>query len=300
MIPHILIERLPSKFQSGIRRILPKLPIPIAMPNRICWVTGTPGGLDFSVVNIEKPERRFVTSFLKPGMTVLDVGAHHGLYTTLMSKLVGPSGRVIAFEPSPRELVGLTRHLRLNGCRNVSVAAVAVGSAAGAADLYVVQDERSGANSLRRPQLDGRLNDSVRISVPVTALDQYLSEHGISHVDFIKMDIEGAELDAFKGAARLLTGRDKPALMVEMSDMVTAPWGYPAREKYDLLSAWDYQWSEISPDGELSPSPIRDHYDGFENLVARPSPDPRRDGSRSGWSSPPPRRRPSRTWPGGA
>ncbi len=251
-----------------IRRVLPKVPIPIAMPHGICWVTGAPGDLDLPVVNVEKPERQFVASFLQPGMTVLDVGAHHGLYTTLMSKLVGPFGKVIAFEPSPRELVGLTRQLRVNGSRNVSVAPVAVGSSDGTADLYVVQRERSGANSLRRPRLDGRLNDSVRISVPVTTLDEYLGEHGIGQVDFVKMDIEGAELDAFKGAERLLTGRHKPALMVEMSDMVTAPWGYPAVDKYDLLSAWGYRWFEISPEGGLSPSPRRDHYDGIENLVA--------------------------------
>lgn len=272
MIPQSLIERLPIKFRWGIRRFFPRIPIPIALPHGVCWVATHPGGLDLSVVSVETAERRFVSSFLRPGMTALDVGAHHGLYTTLISKLVGPSGTVIAFEPSPRERIGLNRHLRLNSCRNVIVAPLAVGSFRGTAEFFMVEDVRSGASSLRQPMLDGRFVGSVKISVPVTALDEYLDEHGIDYVDFIKMDIEGAELDALTGAERLLTGKGKPTLMIEMSDIVTAAWGYPCTKKYDLLRAWGYDWFVIAEDGSLSLSPRRDHYEGFENLVAMPIP----------------------------
>jgi len=223
-----------------------------------------------SVAVIEKPDREFVSSFLKPGMTALDVGAHHGLYTTLMSKLVGPTGRVIAFEPSQRERLGLERHLRLNGCRNVRVEPHAIGSSVGQAEFFVVDGDQSGANSLRMPVLDGRTISTHSVSVPVTTIDQYLMDHDIEHVDFIKMDIEGAELEAFNGAEGLLTGKDRPPLMTEMSDMVTKSWGYHSREKYDLLSRWEYDWYSILPDGRLLPSPRRETYEGVDNFVAFP------------------------------
>jgi len=71
--------------------------------------------------SFEKAEIHFVENFLKEGMTVLDIGAHHGFYTILASKKVGPSGRVIAFEPSPRERRRLLLHLKLNQCSNVKV-----------------------------------------------------------------------------------------------------------------------------------------------------------------------------------
>jgi FkbM family methyltransferase len=207
-------------------------------------------------------------------MTVLDLGAHHGLYTTLMSRLVGPSGKVLAFEPSPRERRGLDRHLRLNGCNNVTVVPMAVSSSTGAAEFYLVENLRSGASSLRRTALDGRFPKSARIRVQVTSLDRYLGDTGINRVDFIKMDIEGAELEAFKGAKRLLTATNRPTLVVEMSDQVTKSWGYLCREKYDLLASWGYEWYAIQPDGRLTRSPRQEEYDEFSNLVAKPMPVP--------------------------
>ena len=271
MIPLQVAERIPSKIIWGLRRFLPPIPLPVCLPYRICWTATYPNGFDLWVVNIEKGERRFVAGFLRPGMTVLDLGAHHGLFTTLMSRLVGPSGRVLAFEPSPRERRGLERHIRLNACTNVMVVPMAVSSAAGDAEFYMVENRRSGASGLRRTQLDGRFPKSERIQVRVAALDEYLGNAGITQVDFMKMDIEGAELEAFKGATKLLTSTRRPTIMVEMADQVTGAWGYSSREKYDLLSSWGYDWYAIQPDGTLVASPRRDEYDGFSNLVAKPS-----------------------------
>jgi len=212
VIPLQVAERIPSKIIWGLRRFLPPIPLPVCLPYRICWTATYPNGFDLWVVNIEKGERRFVAGFLRPGMTVLDLGAHHGLFTTLMSRLVGPSGRVLAFEPSPRERRGLERHIRLNACTNVTVVPMAVSSSAGNAEFYMVENRRSGASGLRRTQLDGRFPKSERIQVRVAALDEYLGNASINYVDFVKMDIEGAELEAFKGAKKLLTSTaDRPS-----------------------------------------------------------------------------------------
>jgi len=84
--------------------------------------------------SFEDGETRFVQKFLRPGMTVVDVGAHHGLYTLLASKGVGRRGKVIAFEPSMRERRRLLSHLRVNACWNVVLEGCALGDEVGEAD----------------------------------------------------------------------------------------------------------------------------------------------------------------------
>jgi FkbM family methyltransferase len=136
-------------------------------------------------------------------MTALDIGAHHGLYTLLCSKRVGLKGQVIAFEASPRECRRLAKHVRLNSCRNVGIEPHAVGSESGSADLYVVTGSCDWGNSLRAPVV---FKSTFKIPVQVSPVDDVLLELGISRVDSIKLDVEGAELSALKGTARLLRG----------------------------------------------------------------------------------------------
>ena len=117
----------------------------------------------------EPAELAFVERFLRPGMTVLDLGAHQGLYTLLASKRVGSSGRVIAFEPSPRERRALRLHLTLNLRSNVMVQGLAVGDENTEADLHVVRGTQRGCNSLRPPDVDSG-TATVRVHVAIGRL----------------------------------------------------------------------------------------------------------------------------------
>src|SRR6202022_4832032 len=105
------------------------------------WWLAEKSALDDDLVQegFEDAEIAFVHRLLRPGMTVLDAGAHHGLYTLLASKRVGKQGRVIAFEPSPRERKRLRRHLRVNRCKNVDVQSCALGDQGREADLFLVE-----------------------------------------------------------------------------------------------------------------------------------------------------------------
>jgi len=185
----------------------------------------------------ERDERRIVDTVVKPGMTVLDVGAHAGLYTMIAARRARPGGRVIAFEPSARERARLERHLRINGINGVTIEPMALGAVNGDGDLFVVEGAQTGCNSLR--PVPGEHAATTR--VPIRALDSYAAEHQIDRVDFVKMDIEGGERDALLGGEALFR-RTRPTLLIEIEPARIAPWGYEAREIFELVASWDYEW----------------------------------------------------------
>lgn len=250
-----------------LRRWFPRMPIPIRLPFGAWWVAEH-SALDWTILNVgfEREEIQFVDKFLRPGMTVLDVGAHHGLYTLLASKRVGRSGKVIAFEPSPRERERLSRHVRFNRCSNVKIEAFALGSSQSQADLYLTDGMNDWCNSLCR-QAAGDVACTVRVDV--LALDEYLTKVGLSGVDFMKVDVEGAELGLLNGARKLLSSTLRPVILCEVQDRRTAPWGYRAEEIVQFLDGLGYQWFLPLGRGRLRPVYAKSGpYDN--NFVAAP------------------------------
>jgi FkbM family methyltransferase len=252
---------------NRLRRLVPSMRMPLRLPFGAWWLAEH-SALDRELIydGFETAESAFVARFLRPGMTVLDVGAHHGLYTLLASKCVGRSGRVIAFEPSSRERRRLARHLRVNRCGNVEVRPFALGDRAGEADLYLVEGAHDWCNSLRAPNVEERTS---KVRVEVRSLDDVLEGINWPRVDFIKLDVEGAELSFLYGARRMLRSDVRPAILVEVQDVRTAPWGYAAREIVRFLAESGYSWFALADDGSLeSVSSELPSYDG--NLVALP------------------------------
>src|SRR5260370_9532310 len=98
------------------------MPIPLRLTFRAWWLAQK-SALDDDLIHegFEEAEMAFVEKLLQPRMTGLDAGAHHGLHTLLASKRLGRHGRVIAFEPSPRERQRRRRPLRVHRCTNVDV-----------------------------------------------------------------------------------------------------------------------------------------------------------------------------------
>jgi FkbM family methyltransferase len=252
---------------NRVRRLVPSMPVPLRLPFGAWWLAES-SALDRSLIyeGFETAEAALVARFLRPGMTVLDVGAHHGLYTLLASKRVGRDGTVIAFEPSPRERRRLMRHLRVNRCGNVDVRSFALGDRAGEADLFLVEGEHDWCNSLRAPNVEERTST---IRVEVRRLDDVLEALRVVRVDFIKLDVEGAELSFLRGARRLLGDEMRPGILAEVQDVQTAPWGYAARDIVRFLADAGYGWFALADDGSLrSVSSDLASYD--ENLVALP------------------------------
>ena len=158
--------------------------------------------------NFEPEQTALVATLVKPGETVVDLGAHIGYYTLLFAKLVGPSGRVIAFEPSPDSCAILRRNVAKNGLANVTVENAAAGAAS-----------RSGVLHLSANRLDHHTGDASgegageTVPVDVVALDSYFDP--TATIDFVKMDIQGAEPAALRGMERVLARSPNARILTE-------------------------------------------------------------------------------------
>jgi FkbM family methyltransferase len=250
------------------RSLMSVIPVPLRLSFGAWWLLQHDNlGEPLRAGAFEKEELDFVGRFLRPGMTVLDLGAHQGLYTLLASKQVGPTGRVFSFEPSPRERRKLRAHLVLNFCVNVRVQPIALGVRQATADLFVVQGYETGCNSLKPPVVG---SGTLPVSVRVDTLDHWIETVPLDHVDFIKLDVEGAELDVLQGATMLLHRRPRPLILAEVQDVRTAPWGYRASEILNYLRDRDFIWFRILPGGTLAELDLTvDSFDG--NFVACPA-----------------------------
>jgi len=254
-------------FYARWKRLFPNIAVPVRLPFGAWWVARNDYlGSTLTFDGYEPAERAFVQRFLQPGMTVLDIGAHQGYYTLLASKLVGPAGRVIAFEPSSREQKALRLNLILNRCRNVTVQRLALGSEEKETTLYVATGWRTGCNSLKPPAIP---DETSTMRVRVARLDDWLERLKVAQVDFIKLDVEGAELDVLRGAARLLDRKPRPVIIAEVQDVRTLPWGYRANEIIQHLSGKGYKWLRLVEDGSTEGLELSaDEFEG--NFVAVP------------------------------
>jgi FkbM family methyltransferase len=153
-----------------------------------------------------------ISRLLRSGDGALDVGANLGVLTLLMAKLVGPTGTVHAFEPNPMLCQRLEQTLSRNQAKNVKLHAVALGASETRMDLRVPRGN-FGAASLVRKIADPAQTHSVT----VRKLDDVIFQEANSRIAFMKLDVEGFELEVLRGAQRLLE-RLRPAVLFETNE----------------------------------------------------------------------------------
>lgn len=169
---------------------------------------------------------------LKEGQTVLDLGCYSGLTAIAFSKAVKESGRVISVEPDPTNfsasMANIDMHRRLNGLDNITLLPIAVSGKSGKLRFSSEGSMGSSAASI----VGGYRGTNLEI--PCVTLEDLARENGAECVDFIKMDIEGAELDVVRNAEEFLK-KYKPKLIIEphvvdgqlnANDLVDCLWGY--------------------------------------------------------------------------
>lgn len=206
------------------------------------WLYSVP----FSGV-FEQKETEYLKTLIRPGWVCLDVGACFGWYTVLLSHLAGRVGRVHAFEPVTPNLECLRANVALNGSGNVVLNDIALGEQAGKIKLYL---PRHGVSASIRAH--GSAASCKVLDATVSTLDDYVARNNLERLDFIKADIEGAELLLLNGGLTTLK-RFKPCLMLEIQAHSTGLFGYAPAAVFTLLGGLGYRAYYVGKDAGLVP-----------------------------------------------
>jgi FkbM family methyltransferase len=154
-------------------------------------------------------------TFVTPGSTFVDVGANIGIYSGWASRLTGPRGHVLAFEPVPATRQHLVKVVELNQLRNVEIIPKALGTGPGIVTLWVVPNA-SGLTSAVPPEAGSPGASGLqRIDVPQVTLDDELAARSLAPPSLVKIDVEGYEMAVLEGAVRTLAGPQPPAVVFE-------------------------------------------------------------------------------------
>lgn len=182
---------------------------------------------------------------VKPGSIVLDIGANVGFYSLTFSEAVGQAGLVYAFEPMPHNCQKIETAIAQNHITNIHLHPVAVGNASGQLTLYVSpsNEGNTGAASV----VVGTLDRTIPVEVEVVVLDDLLAAAGVARIDFIKIDIEGFELEALQGLEKYLTPPNAPVILYESNAPLLLRRNQEVTAVAALLKSYGYQnWYALS------------------------------------------------------
>lgn len=208
---------------------------------------------------------------LAPGMVVVDAGANVGEIAMISAKVVGPSGRVYAFEPVGAIADQLQRNLDLNALSNISVIRLGLSDREGSGSMFHSETRfrdgsvHGGLATLYATTERARLAEDVRL----TTLDSFSERAGLSRLDVVKLDIEGAELPALMGAQASLQ-RFRPYLIIEVQETTSRAAGYEAAEILRFLEPLGYRFEIIGRKGRLrrvAPGELGE----FQNVLCSPA-----------------------------
>jgi FkbM family methyltransferase len=185
---------------------------------------------------------RWSRSLIRPGATVIDVGANIGLWVMGAAARAGDTGDVHAIEPVPENYARLRSNLKLNRLEHVKCAEIALSNSRGKVTMFKPRSNHSG-----QPSLGAREGVDIPVEVPTVTLDSYCVEHGIRRVDLLKVDVEGAELYVFQGGSSMLSSPEAPAILFEVNEDLAARLGSSSAAVKSLLRTFGY--TIFSPEG---------------------------------------------------
>jgi FkbM family methyltransferase len=189
----------------------------------------------------EPVESAQVKGYLKEGMTFVDVGANVGYYTLLAASLVGKSGRVFSFEPSPYAFGRLQETITQNDLSNIRIECSGLSDRAGELELFM--PIRNGNHTPTMVPNDG----GSPIKVPIRTLDEYLEAEKIHHVDLLKVDVEGFEPNVIGGASAHMKRRKIHAVLCEFNQEWLTANNSSVDALYELMLGFGYKSRDGRP-----------------------------------------------------
>jgi FkbM family methyltransferase len=222
---------------------------------------------------VERAEYGFYLERVRPGDVVADAGAHVGALTTLFSTFVGPQGCVHAFEPGRWAFRRLRAVTRAGGMSNTRLHHMAVTDHVGDDDLVLYDEAHQSWNGLRpRPLANYGIDVRPvgRQSVPVITLDAFAAQHGIARFDLVKLDVEGAELQALRGARQLLVDQRIGCVVFEVGQ-TTFDFGNRPEEITTFCQEVGYRLRSVIPGASLFPGGSSAKTARFAMHIAEPA-----------------------------
>ena len=201
-------------------------------------------------------DKRVYLSFVRRGDIALDVGANVGAHAVFLSHLVRDDGRVLAFEPLAPNIDALRETIRRRSrISNISIFQLAVGNPGNARQEVVIK--APGADLTQASlQLQGAAGSwerkaSVReYRVSLTSLDAEGEVQALPSVDFVKIDVEGGELDVLKGAARTIS-KHRPLIYCEVYERWAASFGYTPADLFEFMRTLGYEDARVISRGKV-------------------------------------------------
>ncbi len=174
---------------------------------------------------------RLIEKYVKSGMTVVDIGANVGCHTLRFAKQVGPSGKVIAFEPTKYAYEKLQKNVALNLLKNITVEKTALSDEAAKSRTVNFKSSYPLDNKVKR----------AKDTIDFTTLDDYVAGHNVGKVDVIKLDVDGYEYKIIRGALETIKA-DKPIIITELGVSTLKKAGDDANELVDTLAGIGYRF----------------------------------------------------------
>ncbi len=239
----ISLARIARAPVIAMRRLLGRGPEVLVTRRGIRWQLDLREGIDFSIFVMGGFELRTIAAYaavLKPGSVALDIGANIGAHALPLANMVGPTGRVLAFEPTAFAFSKLQRNLALNPqlqsrVRSFQMMLVASDVEALPEALYSSWPLEPSGDV--HPKLRGRLMSTE--GAQAASLDRVLEQEAVERVDFVKLDVDGYECEVLRGASLTLKQR-RPTLIMEVAPYVLAEHGASLDELLGLLRSAGY------------------------------------------------------------
>jgi len=237
MLGRWIMHVRPAPLASFIKRLLRIRRHELKTPEGTFWVDPVSDvGQRIATVGSYDPESSALLGrILKPGDTYIDIGANEGCLCVPASKLVGPSGRVIAIEPQTRLQEVLKRNFALNGCK-VELLSLAVTDHAGVEQIHLTPDTNNAATGLSSHT---RYNLPLQ-TVSVTTLSELFARLCLPESTVVKMDIEGFEHEAILGSPELFQKHRIRSILLELHEPYVKQRGLDPQAVPFFLSSCGY------------------------------------------------------------
>jgi len=186
----------------------------------------------------EKDTNEIMSRYIKEGMTVVEAGANHGSETVIIGKLIGEKGRLYAFEPLPILIERLSINIKINKQEDyVKIVPFALGELEQTIQFHIA-DEKLSNQGMGSKYLFSLATKTI--FVEQTTLDKWAERTNLPAIDFIKMDIQGAELDLLRGGADTIK-RWKPVIYLEADEVQTSNGHTTLEDIFSCLDGYGYE-----------------------------------------------------------